>query len=76
MSKTPEERYKTVQTFAKYSGLGLQMAVSLGLPIAGGLWLDQRYGFSPWALFVGIVFGLVSVFLLLFKLAHESARKP
>lgn len=76
MGKTPEERYKSVQTYARYSGIGIQMAVSLGLPIAGGLWLDQRYGSSPWALLGGIVFGLASVFSVLFKLARESARKP
>lgn len=76
MRQTPEERYKAVQAYAKYSGIGLQMAVSLGVPMYAGWWLDDRYGWSPWALLAGILLGMVSVFSMLFKLARMSGGKP
>lgn len=76
MRQTPEERYRAVRAYAKYSGMGLQMAISLGLPIFAGWWLDDRYGWAPWALLGGIVFGMMAVFSVLYKLARESGRKP
>jgi F0F1-type ATP synthase assembly protein I len=76
VGKTPKERYQDIQAYAKYSGIGLQMAISLGVPIACGLWLDQRYATTPWALLAGIAFGMLAIFSVLFKLARESTRKP
>jgi F0F1-type ATP synthase assembly protein I len=65
-----------LRDYARYSGLGIQMAISLGLPIYGGWWLDERYASSPWGILGGIVFGLVSIFSLLYKLTLQSGKKP
>lgn len=65
-----------LRDYARYSGLGIQMAISLGLPIYGGWWLDERYASSPWGILGGIVFGLVSIFSLLYKLTLQSRKKP
>lgn len=67
---------KPLRDYARYSGIGIQMAVSLGLPIYGGWWLDERYASSPWGILGGIAFGLLSIFSLLYKLTLQSGRKP
>jgi F0F1-type ATP synthase assembly protein I len=67
---------KLLRDYAKYSGLGIQMAVSLGLPLYGGYWLDDRYGSSPWGILAGIALGLLSIFSLLYKLTIQSKNKP
>lgn len=69
-------RDKPLRDYARYSGLGIQMAVSLGVPIYGGWWLDERYASSPWGILGGIAFGLLSIFSLLYKLTIQSGKKP
>lgn len=65
-----------LRNYAKYSGFGIQMAVSLALPIYGGWWLDDRYGWSPLGILIGVALGMLSIFSLLYKLAIQSGKKP
>jgi hypothetical protein len=44
-------------TWVRYSGLGIQMAVTLVLPVLGGLWLDNNYGWDPWGVVLGGLVG-------------------
>lgn len=69
-------RDKILRDYARYSGLGIQMAVSLGLPLYAGWWLDKTYETSPWGILGGIVIGLASIFSLLYKLTIQSGKKP
>lgn len=69
-------RDKLLRDYARYSGIGIQMAVSLALPIYGGWWLDERYASTPWGILGGVLFGLVSIFTLLYKLAIQSRNNP
>ncbi len=64
-----------MRDYARYSGLGIQMAVSLAVPLYLGWWLDERYGSSPWGILVGIFLGLFSIFSLLYKLTIQSGKK-
>jgi len=54
-------------------------AMSLGLMVLGGYWLDRRYGLSPVLTICGAVLGFVvagvSFRQLLRRLDHESAKK-
>ena len=61
---------KLLRDYAKYSGLGIQMAVSLGLPIYAGYWLDERFASSPWGILIGIFLGLMSIFLASVQTHH------
>jgi ATP synthase protein I len=64
-----------LRDYARYSGLGIQMAISLAIPLYAGWWLDNRYESTPWGILGGIVFGLASIFTLLYKLTIQSGKK-
>ncbi len=64
-----------LRDYARYSGLGIQMAISLAIPLYVGWWLDDRFGSTPWGILGGIVFGLASIFTLLYKLTIQSGKK-
>ncbi len=76
MGAKPPVKPEILRDYARYSGLGIQMAVSLGLPIYAGYWLDERYSSSPWGILIGIALGLLSIFSLLYKLTIQSGKKP
>lgn len=54
-----DDKKKPVNTFLKYSGLGVQMLASIGLAVWLGLKLDQYFKSSPLFLltFVFLIFG-------------------
>ena len=43
---------------ARYSALGIEMAVAVVLPTLLGHWLDTRWHSSPLCLFVGLAIGV------------------
>jgi len=53
---------------------GLEMVA----PIAIGVYLDNRFGWSPWATVIGVVVGLVGgmAHMLLMLKRHEEGRSP
>lgn len=75
MPETSRNKKDLMRDYARYSGLGIQMAVSLAVPLYLGWWLDERYGSSPWGILVGIFLGLFSIFSLLYKLTIQSGKK-
>lgn len=66
---------KLLRDYARYSGLGIQMAISLAIPLYAGWWIDDHYGSTPWGILGGIFFGLASIFALLYKLTIQSGKK-
>ncbi len=53
----------------EYLGLGIQIAASLLIPLLAGIWIDRKFGFFPWITVIGALFGIVSVFAIIFKIA-------
>ncbi len=51
----------------RFVGIGLQIAVGVGLGILVGRWLDNRYGWTPWGLLIGVMLGLAAGMYLLIK---------
>ena len=43
--------------YARYAGLGLQFAGSIGVFALLGWWLDEKLGTSPWLLLLGVFTG-------------------
>jgi hypothetical protein len=64
---------------AKALALALQLGFAVACPmvvfIAGGAWLDNKLGWSPWLLFVGIALGVISAGGLFYQLATLSTRR-
>ena len=52
-----KERQQAPGGLGMVLSLGLQLAVSFLLPIAGGIWLDGRWGSSPMCLLLGMLLG-------------------
>lgn len=65
----------TSRDFGRYAGLGLQFAVTLALFGALGYWLDTKFGWTPWLLVTGILFGSVFAFIAIVR-AVPAARPP
>lgn len=64
-----------VRTYALYSGAGLQLAVSIGGGAWLGMWLDDRYDWSPWGAFVGVVVGSAAGFYNLIRIVNQATRE-
>lgn len=55
----------------KYSSLGIQMALTIGLAAWGGQYLDKKYNASPtWT----IVFILLGIAIALYQVIKEVTR--
>jgi F0F1-type ATP synthase assembly protein I len=71
----PRGRSSATGDLARYSGLGLAFAATLGVFALAGHWLDGRLGTSPWLLiggvFLGFALGLRS---LVHKVPPASGR--
>jgi ATP synthase protein I len=62
----PEDRNsfaEAMRQVAPYLNLGLTFAVTVGMGVAGGWWLDRWLNTSPYLLLAGILVGLVAAFV-------------
>jgi F0F1-type ATP synthase assembly protein I len=41
----------------KYSALGIEMGVAVGVCAWAGIWADKRFGTGQWLMWVGLVIG-------------------
>lgn len=71
-SNKPIIKKKQLNTYARFSGIAIQMGVTIAGGVWTGSWLDQRYEVYP-QLFT-IIFSLVSVFAALFLVIREVMR--
>lgn len=71
-SPAPNPQRPRGNNFIKYSGLGLQMLAVIGLGTWLGIWLDGRFGSSPWAT---IVLMLVSVFAAMYQVIRSVSNE-
>ena len=60
---------KPEPNWGHYVGLGLQMAIGVGLGLLVGTWLDRRYDWAPWGATIGSLLGLAGGMYLLIKAA-------
>lgn len=44
--------------YAKFTGLGIQIAASLLISLYGGIWLDEKFDTKPLFLLIGVFFGM------------------
>ena len=59
-------------TQSEYLGLGIQIAASMVMPLLLGVWLDRKFELTPWLTIVGAIFGIVSIFAIIFKIAYMA----
>ncbi len=68
------ETLRSLKEFAYYSSLGLQVALSIVIGLALGLYLDKRFGTHPYLLFLGLGLGIAAGFKNI-GLAIRKSRK-
>ena len=58
-----------------YSSIGIQVGLTVGIGIVGGVYLDQWLGTGPWLTILGLLVGVISGFTRLFQIGKELNRK-
>src|SRR3954466_9354536 len=56
------------------SSVGLELGIAVIVGVLGGMWLDNRFGTTPWLMLLFLVFGLVAGFRNVLR-AVERAEK-
>jgi F0F1-type ATP synthase assembly protein I len=59
----------------RYGALGLDFTVSVVLGILAGLWLDKKFGLSPWFTIGGLCMGAAVGFNLMLKTAKQLTEE-
>ena len=63
-------------TYSVYGGVGIQLAVSVAGGALLGIWIDQKWDFSPWFMVTGVILGSVSGFYNLIRImSWHTERK-
>lgn len=64
-----------INKYVDVMGLGIEMAVSMVLPILLGIYVDDTFGYQPWGVLVGVFLGLIAIISRLYKLTLMFQRK-
>jgi ATP synthase protein I len=58
----------------RWIGIGLEIAVGVGLGALVGWWLDEKFATAPWGVLVGSMLGLAAGLYLLIKEAMRMNK--
>jgi ATP synthase protein I len=58
-------------SWVRYSGVGVELAGAVAVFALIGYWLDERYGWTPWGMLVGLALGFTGG---LYNLVRESLQ--
>jgi ATP synthase protein I len=57
-----KETKRLFRELAYYSSLGLSIALAIFIGLAGGIYLDRRFGTTPWCTLIFLVLGIIAGF--------------
>ncbi len=60
--------------WGRYLGIGLEIAVGVGLGYVVGAWFDRRYGWQPWGTLFGVSLGIAAGMYMLIKDAIQMNK--
>jgi ATP synthase protein I len=69
-----EDTRRSLRELAYFSSIGLSVALSIFIGLAIGLWLDRKFGMSPWLMFTGLGMGIAAGYRNI-GLAIKRSRK-
>ncbi len=70
---------QSYNSYLKYTGIGIEIALSVVIPLFLGIYADSYFDSSPWGLLIGLVFGLLGIGVNLYKvviLVNKNQKKP
>ncbi len=56
-----------IRKIAPYLTLGIQIMLTLVVPIVAGVFIDRYFGSTPWGIIIGIILGFGGFFNLLWR---------
>jgi len=60
------------RTVGELGTLGLSFVLALAIGTVAGLWLDERFGTSPWGLLVGFALGFAAAVLNVYRITTRA----
>jgi ATP synthase protein I len=70
-----EETKDTIRSLLSYSSLGIEMGLSVAIGIALGFFLDKVFKTYPYLTIIFMIFGIVSGFRTVYRIAKKMERK-
>ena len=58
-----------------YSSIGIQIGLTIGIGIIGGVYLDRWLNTGPWLTLLGLLIGVVSGFTRLYQIGKEFNQR-
>ncbi|PIZ61734.1 hypothetical protein COY16_06160 [Candidatus Roizmanbacteria bacterium CG_4_10_14_0_2_um_filter_39_13] len=72
ITKQPRKSERDLNIPPEYFNLGMYLVVPLIIGVAGGIYLDNKFGTQGTFTLIGIVFGTISIFYNLYKLYKKG----
>ena len=70
------ERKKKFDKLALYaSTLGIEIALSIGIGLYAGYWLDKKYGTEPWLMLLFFFFGIGAAIKAVIRFIKQVEEK-
>ena len=69
-----KETLRTIRELSYYSSIGLQVALSIFIGLAIGVYLDNRFDTSPWLMLIFLILGILAGYRNI-GLAIRKSRK-
>lgn len=66
---------KLLEQLTWASTVGLQVVIAIFIGLAIGVWLDARFGTSPWLTLIFMMFGVVAGFLNFYRFVKRQQRE-
>jgi len=70
-----EETKDIIRSLLSYSSLGIEMGLSVAIGIALGFFLDKVFKTYPYLTIIFMIFGIVSGFRTVYRIAKKMERK-
>jgi ATP synthase protein I len=67
----PPDMWRTVGAL---STVGLAFVLAIVIGTAAGVWVDSRFGTSPWGFLIGFVMGLAAGVLNVIRITRDAGK--
>jgi ATP synthase protein I len=72
--KEPEDE-NNLRSLGNYLGLGMQLAVTVGVMVLLGYWLDNKFQTNPWLIIIFSFLGIISALYNFLKTVIKPPKK-